>query len=329
MMRCWVRSGIWALLLGCFLSATYVGVAWYRALYRPMLRTPFVVVFDKHASAVSLVRFLKNQHAITSESVLLDWIRWRGLSSRLQAGVYDVKAGESAASFLSRVVRGDVLVLSFSIIEGTTLAQVSKALEHASYLSYDANDWSMVTEGHSSAEGLLLADTYRYDAGSGSQSLLLSAHRHLQNVLNDAWQHRASSLPYQTPYELLIVASILEKETAIARERRLISGVIINRLQKHMLLQMDPTVIYAKGADAEGRLMHDDLRLDSPYNTYRYHGLPPTPIAMVGKDAIDAAAHPLSSNYLYFVAMGDGHHYFSETYDEQKAAVARYLGGVH
>ena len=159
--------------------------------------------------------------------------------------------------------------------------------------------------------------------------MLLSAHRHLQNVLNDAWQHRASSLPYQTPYELLIVASILEKETAIARERRLISGVIINRLQKHMLLQMDPTVIYAKGADAEGRLMHDDLRLDSPYNTYRYHGLPPTPIAMVGKDAIDAAAHPLSSNYLYFVAMGDGHHYFSETYDEQKAAVARYLGGVH
>ena len=130
-------------------------------------------------------------------------------------------------------------------------------------------------------------------------------------------------MPYTTPYQLLVVASILEKEAASPEEKRLISGVIVNRLKKKMRLQMDPTVIYGEDKCYARRQPHDDLGTVSPYNTYRHHGLPPTPIAMVGKDALSAAAHPTMTNYLYFVARGDGMHDFSETYEEQRRAIAR------
>ena len=132
-------------------------------------------------------------------------------------------------------------------------------------------------------------------------------------------------LPYQTAYEMLIAASIIEKETAIPKERRLIAGIIINRLRKHMPLQMDPTVIYALGSQYHGTLRREDLQIDSPFNSYLHRGLPPTPIAMVDKDAIDAAAHPEPTDYLYFVATGNGSHHFSVNYEEQKQAIQYYL----
>ena len=213
----------------------------------------------------------------------------------------------------------------FRIIEGTTQAQVSTNLEHAVYLTYHENDWQAIAATFPSAEGLLLADTYLYDAGSQSSDLLQRAHKNLQQFLASSWQQRSSDLPYKTSYELLIAASILEKEAAKPREKRLIAGVIVNRLRKNMPLQMDPTVIYALGTHYTGKLSRDDLHIDSPYNTYRYRGLPPTPIAMVGKDAIDAAAHPEPTDYLYFVARGDGTHYFSVTYEQQKQAISRYI----
>lgn len=179
-------------------------------------------------------------------------------------------------------------------------------------------------KNYPSAEGLLLADTYQYQGGSSSKALLEQAHRNLLNYLNISWTNRAANLPYKTPYELLIAASIIEKETAIAQERKLISGVMVNRLKKKMPLQMDPTVIYGLGNQYTGKLTHNDLLIESPYNSYLNRGLPPTPIAMVGKEAIDAAAHPQLSNYLYFVAKGDGTHQFSETYEQQKQAINQY-----
>lgn len=300
----------------------------YRLLYQPLIQGPThttIIRIDKATSATSFSRALADEKLIRSGRVFAYFIRLQGLSQQLKAGVYQINTGESAQQFLYRVVAGDVLSESFRIIEGTTQHHVSHNLERAPYLAYKDSDWSVVAEDRSSAEGLLLADTYRYNAGTNATDLLKNAASNLQHYLDESWQQRAPGLPYKTPYEMLIVASIIEKETALAEERRLIAGVIVNRLRKYMPLQMDPTVIYGLGNDYSGKLTHENMQIDSPYNTYRYRGLPPTPIAMVGRDAIAAAAHPQPTEYLYFVAKGDGSHYFSATYEQQKQAIIRYL----
>lgn len=304
------------------------GLDIYRLVFEPMdvqNNQSTILRIDKYTSASSFAHLLSSRHFIQSDKLLLRLIRMQGLANKLKAGIYQIKPGESAQDFLRRVVVGDVLVETFTIIAGTTEAQVTNHLKQADFLTYHAADWLPIQATHPNAEGLLLADTYHYNAGSDSKAVLELAHRHLQQFLESCWQRRSPNLPYQSSYELLIAASILEKEAALPEERRLIAGVIVNRLRKNMLLQMDPTVIYALGSRYKGKLAHEDLHIDSPYNSYRYRGLPPTPIAMVGKDAIEAAAHPLPTAYLYFVARGDGSHTFSVTYEEQKQAIARYL----
>lgn len=317
------------LFLGFVCTITIVSLLYFvRFYYQPMLRepqAPVIVTIDKSTSAASFVTLLKKKQLVAADTLLLYWIRIFGLSARLKAGIYQVHVGESAPQFLRRVVTGDVLTENFRIIEGTTQRQIAEHLEKSLYLIYKEEDWLMVAEGFPSAEGLLLAETYHYDAGSDSRNLLLRAKTSLLQSLQVSWQHRCSGLPYQSSYELLIVASLLEKEAAIASEKRLISGVIVNRLRRHMLLQIDPTVIYALGVHYQGKLTRQDLQIDSPFNTYRYPGLPPTPIAMVGKDALEAAAHPVMTDYLYYVAKGDGSHHFSKTYEEQKQAIQRFL----
>ncbi len=302
-----------------------LGVELIRLFFQPMMLvtdSTRVAKLDKAMSATAFAQALRSQGLIQSERSFLALVRTQGLAERLKAGVYKVNAGESCLQFLNRVAAGDVIVESFQIIEGTTQYQVSENLSNAPWLTYHDADWLAVSP---QSEGLLLADTYYYNAGSQASDLLARAHVNLQQYLDASWQQRTSGLPYTSSYELLIVASILEKEAALMPEKRLIAGVIMNRLRKHMPLQMDPTVIYALGAAYNGKLTHANMQVDSPYNSYRYRGLPPTPIAMVGKAAIDAAAHPQPSDYLYFVARGDGSHQFSVTYDQQKQAIARYL----
>ena len=312
-----------------FIGFTLLNSDLYGLFYRPMVvghHEPIRIHIDKLTSASSFVRLLQGRNFIQSPRLFLLLIRLQGLSPQLKAGVYQIVEGESAEQFLHRVAAGDVVTDYFRIIEGTTQAQISRSLESAVDLTYHSTDWLAIAGSFASAEGLLLADTYRYDAGSSSDGLLTHAHKNLLHYLESAWLQRSPELPYKTSYELLIAASILEKEAAQSREKRLISGVIVNRLRKNMPLQMDPTVIYALGTQFTGKLTRDDLHVDSPYNTYRYRGLPPTPIAMVGKDAIDAAAHPEFTDYLYFVAAGDGTHVFSVNYEQQKQAVARFRG---
>ena len=324
----------------------------YKLLSQPMSvgisKEDHLIELDKTASATSFVNMLETKHFIDSPRLFLNYIRIKGLSHQLKAGIYQLHFGESAAQFLSRVVAGDVLKKSLLIVEGTTMRQISVTLKQAPFLIYQDSDWQTIRQGSPkaneilgtkkraqddvtlplpSSEGLLLADTYQYNACSQARDVLNRAHSNLQHYLEASWQQRAANLPYKTPYDLLIVASIIEKETANSNEKRLISSVVVNRLRKFMPLQMDPTVIYGLGTAYTGKLTHNDLQIDSPYNTYRYRGLPPTPIAMVGKDAIDAAAHPASTNFLYFVARGDGTHYFSTSYNEQKSAIARYIKG--
>lgn len=286
--------------------------------------SPMILCLDRSASASQFVTLLKNKKLIHSSRIFLLIIRLEGLSHKLKAGVYQINPGESATELLHRVIAGDVLTRNFTIIEGTTRQKVAQDLMKTEYLVYRPQDWSAIQGNYSSSEGLLLADTYQYRGGSSSRLLLEQAHNNLMSYLNTSWNNRAPDLPYRNAYELLIAASIIEKETAIAEERKLISGVMVNRLKKRMPLQMDPTVIYGLGAQYKGKLAHNDLLIDSPYNSYLYRGLPPTPIAMVGKEAIDAAAHPQLSNYLYFVAKGDGSHQFSENYQQQKQAINQY-----
>ncbi|WP_131794718.1 endolytic transglycosylase MltG [Fluoribacter gormanii] len=290
----------------------------------PKQNSPVIITLDRTASASQFVKILKDKNLICSSTVLLTMIRFSGLSSQLKAGVYQINPGETAMQLVHRVVAGDVLTQNFTIIAGTTQQKISQDLLKASYLNYRPEDWNFIKDNHPNAEGLLLADTYQYRGGSTGKSLLEHAHRNLINYLTMSWVNRAPNLPYKNPYELLIAASIIEKETAIPQERKLISGVMINRLNKNMPLQMDPTVIYGLGAAYKGKLSHNDLLIDSPYNSYHHRGLPPTPIAMVGKESLDAAAHPQLSNYLYFVAKGDGAHQFSETYQQQKQAINQY-----
>ncbi|MFI4962459.1 MAG: endolytic transglycosylase MltG [Legionellales bacterium] len=323
------RHKTWRIALLAVLFMSIVCVSWstyclFHSSINPNTTSPIIISVDKSTSATQLMRQLKEKKLIQSTQWYLSLIRFEGLSQQLKAGVYEVRPGESALQLIHRIVAGDVLTLNFTIIAGTTQSKIAQDLMHASYLEYHPEDWALVQDNHLNAEGLLLADTYQYRGGSSSKTLLEQAHQYLMDYVKTSWASRTPDLPYKTPYELVIAASIIEKESARPEERKLISGVMVNRLKKGMPLQMDPTVIYGLGSDYKGKLTHNDLLIDSPYNSYRYRGLPPTPITTVGKESIDAAAHPQASNYLYFVAKGDGTHQFSETYLQQRQAIEQY-----
>lgn len=295
------------------------------SFYQPIRTTERVFVVAPHVSAKTLVYEWSLKHWVSSPRLLLWIIRLRHASLQLKAGTYRIDESLSVMTLLQQITKGKVLTETFRITEGATIWQVVHQLQQAPYLVYQEADWEGLQQNHLSAEGALLADTYVYDAGSSAKTLLQRAHLQLQHDLDLIWQQREPTLPYHSAYELLIVASILEKESALPAERRLISGIIINRLNKRMPLQMDPTVLYALGPFHKQALTHRDLSFSSPYNSYLHRGLPPTPIAMVGHDALEAAAHPTLSNYLYFVAKGDGTHQFSTTYEAQRRAIDTFL----
>lgn len=314
------------LLAGLFFTALFT----YNVntlLTHPLLpegSTPLQIEIKPNSSASSFVKQLYDLKLIRSKKLLLSLMHIQGYHKQIKAGIYQIEPGESAQQVVQKIVEGSVLVLPFRIIEGTTLKQVTSNLKNAPYLRFDEADLTDIAHGYLSAEGLLLADTYNYDAGENARGLLKIANKNLLAYLAQTWKDRSPNLPYQSSYELLIAASIIERETALPRERKLIAGVIANRLKRHMPLQMDPTVIYALGDRYTGQLSHNDMKVKSPFNTYINRGLPPTPIAMVDKESIAAAAHPQASNYLYFVSKGDGSHQFSATYSEQKKAIMLY-----
>jgi UPF0755 protein len=318
---------IWALLSVIVLIGMIIVISAYLSLHRPLPKNAngkipnTIIILEKNSTATSFVRDLHRLDLVRSPRLFLLYLRLFGYVHQLKAGVYEIKPGESILPLLNRVLAGDGLRLPFRVIEGSTQKSIQNQLTNLPYLTQQPNDWQLITKEHPSAEGLLLADTYQYDAGTESGQLLLTVHQNLMKYLVAAFKDRDPNLPYQNPYELLIAASIIEKEASKLQEKRLISGVLVNRLRQRMPLQMDPTVIYALGDHFQGRLTHADLSVNSPYNTYLHYGLPPTPIAMVGRDAIDAAAHPALTAYLYYVASGDGCHHFSKTYAEQRQAI--------
>jgi UPF0755 protein len=270
---------------------------------------------------------------VGSPTFLRLYARISGKANRIQAGEYLIETGTSPRELLDDFVSGNVQLYSFTIVEGWTFRELVEALANDNVVEQSIvyEDWPAVLESFAAAdahpEGLFLPQTYAFPRGTRDIDVLQQAYDLMQATLADEWAGRDENLPIKSAYDALILASIIEKETALATERPQIAGVFIRRLQQRMRLQTDPTVIYGIGVDFNGNLTRRDLRTDSPYNTYTRGGLPPTPIALPGQAAINAAVHPADGTEVYFVAtgLGDGSHKFSDTKAQHDAAVREYL----
>jgi UPF0755 protein len=253
------------------------------------------------------------------------------LDSRIRAGEYRVEQGTSPAGLLALLQSSKTIAYDVTLPEGITLNEALQILHGAEglvQLVHDGEDARLLelVAPAPVAEGYFLPETYRYERGDSDFSILIRAHALMRKALSEAWAGREpGDLPYSAPYDALIMASIIEKETGLASERGTIGGVFLRRLQRRMRLQTDPTVIYGLGADFDGNLRRQHLRDESNlYNSYRHHGLPPGPIALPGRDALHAAVRPEEGDALYFVARGDGSHQFSSTLKEHEEAVNHY-----
>lgn len=256
--------------------------------------------------------------------------RTSGKSAKLKAGNYELKPATTPRKLIDQLVRGEFAQESLAIIEGWTFKQMRQAIAEHPALKHDTLQLpdkellGKIAPDYTFPEGLFFPDTYLFAKGSSDLQIYKQAHAILLKRLNESWGKRDSSLPYKTPYEALIMASIVEKETGQKSERDMIAGVFINRLKRGMLLQTDPTVIYGMGEQYKGQIRKRDLQTDTPYNTYTRAGLPPTPIALPGAAALAAAFNPAKTESLYFVSRGDGTSHFSGNLDDHNRAVNKY-----
>jgi len=315
-------------------SVIFPAICWF--LYQNYLRTeleigPEPIVFHVPANTnLSLIADELYQMGVLEYPRLFVWHAQLNNQTLVQTGEYQLEQGLIPNTLLEMFNNGEVRIHSATFPEGTTFADMRARLEAEPYLTADTRGMDNqallqqlgVQIDH--PEGWFYPDTYVYPRGFPVSRILKQAHERMRNVLEDAWSSRDVGLPLESSYEMLILASIVEKETGVARERPEIAGVFIRRLQRNMRLQTDPTVIYALGEKYDGNIRRSDLSFDSPYNTYVYRGLPPTPIALPGEAAIRAVAQPAHGDSLYFVAKGDGSHYFSSTLEEHNEAVRRY-----
>lgn len=282
------------------------------------------------SSARAVARQLNDAGVAVNELMFLAAAQAAGATRTLRAGRYEITRGMTVHDLVDKLRRGEVLRERFTIVEGWSLRELRAALAAAPELRQDsaalgdAELLQAIGAAESHPEGLFAPDTYLFDPGSSDLDLLRSAYRAQAERLALAWAARDPRLPLKSPYELLTLASIVEKETGQDPERGLVAAVFVNRLRRGMLLQTDPTVIYGLGEKFDGNLRKHHLLADGPYNSYARAGLPPTPIALPGLASLQAAAAPPPSRALYFVARGDGSSAFSETLAEHNRAVARY-----
>ncbi len=333
-MRRWLVRGLLLLALaaaGAALAARIVAGHWSEPLAIGAQAHRFE--FTRGTTVTDLARTLHAAGVLRHPWSFLALVRYEGVGAKLRAGEYDLPPTSDSHDLLRLLLSGRVVHYPFTIIEGWTFADLRRALASAPVLRpltsglTDAGVMRRLGLAGRHPEGWFLPDTYLYTRGQSDLDLLRRAHLALDRELAAAWAARAPDLPFANPEEMLILASIVEKETALGEERARIAGVFVRRLRLGMRLQTDPTVIYGLGAAFDGNLRRRDLEADNPYNTYRRTGLPPTPIALPGRAAIRAASMPAGGSALYFVARGDGSHEFSDTLQEHNAAVARYQLG--
>jgi UPF0755 protein len=256
--------------------------------------------------------------------------RITGKSARLKAGNYELKPGTTPLALIDQLVRGEFAQESLAIIEGWTFKQMRQAIAAHPALRHDTANLSdkellaKITTEYAKPEGLFAPDTYLFAKGVSDLQIYKQAHTLMLKRLNDEWARRNPAVPYKNPYEALIMASIVEKETGQKSERTLVAAVFVNRLKKGMLLQTDPTVIYGMGDKYQGNIRKRDLETDTPYNTYTRAGLPPTPISLPGTASLAAALNPANSDALYFVSRGDGTSEFNNNLNDHNRAVNKY-----
>jgi UPF0755 protein len=290
----------------------------------------YLLTVEAGESLRSVAEKLRSDGVFADPWLLRGYGRWSGADQKIKHGEYRVPAGTTPASLLLLLERGRVIQYQVTLPEGITLAAALALLAAQEPLRRELDGPTdrrllELVKPAESAEGQFFPDTYHFDRGATDWQILQRAYEAMQQVLAAEWSERAPGLPYKTPYEALIMASIIERETGLEDERGQIAGVFVRRLQKGMRLQTDPTVIYGLGLDFDGNLTRRHLADESnPFNTYRHRGLPPAPIALPGRASIRAALQPEDGDALFFVARGDGGHVFSATLAEHERAVRKY-----
>ena len=324
---------VFIILIG--LLATAVGIVyWANQTLIEAGQAPVAFTVEPGSSVRSVTQQISRQFSarqIAIHPVLLELVaRSTNKAKKLKAGNYELKPGTTPLGLLAQLTRGEFAQESLVIIEGWTFKQMRQAvaqnpsLKHDTVALSDAELLAKITSSFTLPEGLFFPDTYLFGKGTSDLIIYRQAHATLLKKLDSAWQKRDTSLPYKTPYEALTMASIIEKETGQRSERGMIAGVFINRLKNHMLLQTDPTVIYGMGDAYQGTIYKSDLQRDTPFNTYTRAGLPPSPISLPGKAALNAALNPDKTDALYFVARGDGSSVFSNNLPDHNRAVNQY-----
>ncbi len=321
----------WSFFLAVLLALLLAGWMVYFVSTPANLEDEVVEVDIRAGSSLrSVSRQLADQGVLSEPNSFTLLVRMLGMAGEIKAGNYLIENGTTPYDLFVIITAGKTTQAGFTFIEGWTFNQMRQAMmqndaiRHLSISYTDQQILESIGASEIHPEGLFFPDTYYFSKGMSDLEILKRAYHAMQSRLNDAWAKREAGLPYKTPYEALIMASIVEKETGRADERKTIAGVFVNRLRIGMRLQTDPTVIYGMGERFDGNIRRKDLQADTAYNTYTRNGLPPTPIAMPGLASIEAALHPAKTRALYFVGKGDGSHVFSNTLAEHNRAVVKY-----
>lgn len=317
-------------LLGAGLS-TY---AWYWAQHPVKMDAERIQYVVAPGNGVRAIAQSMNAAGIAVHpDALAALARLHDLDKQIKAGAYEAQRGDSPRRLLERMAQGEMVQARLTFVEGWTYQRIRQALRESPAIKqtlHNISDQEILERlgaKQASPEGLFLPDTYVFVPGTTDFDVLRQAYQAQQALLDEAWSRREPGLPLKTPYEALILASIVEKETGLTEDRARVAGVFVNRLRRGIPLQTDPTVIYGMGDNYKGRIRKRDLQTDTPWNTYTRGGLPPTPIASPGRAALHAALHPEDHGYFYFVARGDGSSQFSRTLQEHNRAVAKYILG--
>lgn len=316
----------------CLIVVVIFVFLWVRFLVTPIVGANGLhFVLKPGTTAIRFAYELKDQGLLEHPHWFVLLMKYHGVQHQLKSGEYQFKPYSTPAMVIAQVKAGSDIYHAFTLINGWTIYQVMQALNSQQNIQHDLAGKSLAQIAkaigikESSPEGWLYPNTYFYRWGVSETTLLKRAYHAMQSYLKVQWPVRANNLPYRSPYQALIVASMIEKETAVTSEKPIIAAIILKRLKLWMHLQIDASVIYGMGPDFKGSLTRDDLRRKTPYNLYQKYGLPPTPIAMPSPSSIYAALHPAATEALYYVAKGDGTHIFSQTLAQQRKAIQRYL----
>jgi UPF0755 protein len=310
------------------------GFAWWTKQALPVPGAPIEFSINPGSGVAASAQQMAAAGVPVNPTLFVLLARLTGDAGRIKAGSYELKPNTSPRGLLSQLVRGEFAQEAVTIIEGWSFKQMRQAisgharLKHDTVKLTDAELMAKISTEYKDPEGLFFPDTYLFAKGSSEIEIYRRAHQAMLAHLNEAWEKRNKELPYKTPYEALIMASIVEKETGQKSERTMIAGVFVNRLRTGMLLQTDPTVIYGMGDAFVGKIAKKDLLTDTPYNTYTRGGLPPTPISLPGLQSLQAALAPAETPALYFVSRGDGTSQFSSNLPDHNRAVNRYQRGI-